>query len=269
MRYSKFLFALPVLAYGLVVLVMYLIQDSLLYDPRRENVTPEQVGLSNVETIELISQDGIKIVAWYTPASASKPTILFFHGKGGNIGGRPHRYSYYTSKGYGVLFLSYRGYGPSEGEPSANGLIADAEASYDWLKSQGVEAKNIVVVGESMGTGVATILAANRPVAGIALEAPYSAIVDVAADRYWWMPVRFLMKENLEPIKVISNIRTPILMQLGDQDKSIPLEFGTKLFDAAKQPKELVVLAGFGHNDIFAETTWSRELAFFDRVIVQ
>ena len=269
MSYLKFLIALPGLVYGMVVLAMYLNQDNLIYDTRRENITPEQAGLSNVETLKIRTSDGVKIIAWYTPATAGKATILFFHGKGGNIGGRPHRYSYYVSRGYGVLFVSYRGYGPSEGEPNAHGIITDAETSYDWLIAHGVDAKLILVVGESMGTGVATILAAHRPVAGISLEAPYSAIVDVAADRYWWIPARLLIRENFEPINVISNIHAPILMQHGDQDKSIPLEFGEKLFAAANEPKEMLVLPGVGHDDIFTETTWAREIAFFDRVMAQ
>ena len=268
MRYLRFLVAFAVFGYCLVVLAMYTLQDSLLYDPRTDHITPEQVGLANVKTLELTAPDGEKLVAWYTAAAPNKPTILFFHGKGGSISGRSQRYAYYTSKGYGALFLSYRGYGASSGQPSRDGIITDAETAYDWLLAQGVTKNHILVVGESMGTGVAAILAARRPVAAISLEAPYSSIEDVAARRYWWLPVRLLIKHNFDPVNEIAKIHVPILMQQGDNDASIPIEFGRKLFAAANEPKEFVVIPG-GTHAIFNEPVWARELAFFDKVIAQ
>jgi uncharacterized protein len=268
MKYVKKGIAFIALGYLFAAIAVYWMQDSLLYAPMRGTKTPQEVGLANVQVLNLASAAGEKLVAWYTPAPSNKPTILFFHGKGGSISGRTHRFTYYTSKGYGALFLSYRGYGASSGSPSRDGIMSDAEKAYDWLTANGVKAEKILVVGESMGTGVAALLAARRPVAGVSLEAPYSSIEDIAVSRYWWLPVHFLIKPNFDPVNEIAKIRAPILMQQGDQDESIPIEFGRELFKAANQPKEFFTIPG-GTHAIFNEPTWARELAFFEKVIAQ
>jgi uncharacterized protein len=247
---------------------MYWMQDSFLYDPRTDNVTPEQAGFANVTPLALTTPDGEKLVAWYKPAAPGMPTILFFHGKGGSISGRPRRYAYYTGKGYGVLFLSYRGYGASSGEPSRDGLLTDAETAYDWLVAQGVSASHILLVGESMGTGVAVLLATKRSVAAVSLEAAYSSIEDVAAHRYWWIPVHYLIKRNFDPVNQIAKLHVPLLMLHGDQDETTPIKFAKQLFSAANEPKEFVVISG-GTHAIFNEPTWRIELAFFETMLVR
>jgi uncharacterized protein len=245
---------------------MYSVQERLLYDPSSELIVPHEVGLLNAQVIKLATSDGEKLIAWYAPAAKGKRTVLFLHGKGGNIGGRPKRFGFYTSKGYGVLFLSYRGYGGSTGHPSERGLLIDAETAYDWLIEAGIGADQILLVGESMGTGIAVMLAARHPVAALALEAPYSSIADVAEERYWSLPTRYLINENYEAFAEIKRVRAPVLMQHGEQDESIPIRFGEKLFGAANEPKEFIRIPGRNHF-IFGEQTWATEIEFFERVL--
>jgi len=112
------------------------------------------------EEVSIMSGDGTPLVAWYTAPTPGNPTILFLHGKGGALKDRPRRYRYYVSQGFGTLFLSYRGFGRSDGHPSEVGMIADTEAAYAWLVDNGTSPDLIDVVGESLGTGVAVQLAA-------------------------------------------------------------------------------------------------------------
>ncbi|MBC8036400.1 MAG: alpha/beta fold hydrolase [Rhizobiales bacterium] len=255
------------IGYAGVMLVMYLFQRSLQYHPENKGLTPQAVGLSGVEVNLLDTPDGERIVTWYAAAKPGRPTIIYFHGNAGEIGDRPKRFQYYAGRGFGVLYVSYRGFGGSTGQISERGFLADAIASYEWLVAQGVAPAQIAVLGESLGTGVAVQLAAQKPVGAIALEAPYTSTADIAAPIYWWLPVRLLMKDQFRSIDYIGAVTVPLLVIHGETDTLIPVEYGKALFAAANEPKEIALIAGFGHEVLFEEATWARELEFFDRVI--
>jgi fermentation-respiration switch protein FrsA (DUF1100 family) len=146
------------------------------------------------------------------------------------------------------------------------GLVSDGVAAYDWLKAQGVSADRILVVGESLGTGVAIQLAAQRPVAALSLEAPYTATVDVGAEIYWWLPVRLLMKDRFLSRDHIRAVQAPILIVHGDADRLIPVAHGRRLYELANEPKEIEIIEGGRHDVILEPEVWSREVAFFERV---
>ncbi|HRX37042.1 MAG TPA: alpha/beta fold hydrolase [Aestuariivirga sp.] len=249
--------------YVTVMLAMFTFQRNLQYFPRDSGLTPAILGLRGVEEITIRTGDGENIVAWFAAAKPDQPTILFFQGNGGDLADRHQRMRYYQSQGFGALFVSYRGYGKSSGSMSERGLINDAVASHAWLVAKGIAPESIVVVGESLGTGVAVQLAAQRPVAAVALEAPYAAAVDVAARHYWWLPVRLLMKDTFRSRDFIGKLKIPLLVQHGDRDGIIPVDQGRVLYAAANEPKELVILPGEGHDVIFSEAVWQREVAFF------
>ncbi|MBN8633432.1 MAG: alpha/beta hydrolase, partial [Rhodobacterales bacterium] len=124
---------------------MYLFQRDLQYFPTRRDPAPEAVGLVGVTPVALATPDGETLVLWTSPARGDRPTILFLHGNAGEIADRADRFAFYQSQGYGVAFLSYRGYGGSSGTPSETGLLADAKAAYDHLRSQGIPASRIVL----------------------------------------------------------------------------------------------------------------------------
>ena len=207
--------------------------------------------------------DGETIVLWYAEAKPGLPTILFFHGNAGEISGRAERMAFYQSQGFGALFVSYRGYGGSTGSISEQGFMTDAFAAYDYLTKRGVAPEMIAVVGESLGTGVAVQLAAQRPVGALALEAPFSAAVDVAAGIYPGFPSGLLMKDQFISRDYITRVKVPVLIQHGDADTVIPVGQGRKLYDLANEPKELVIIPGQGHDMIGTPEVWSREIAFF------
>jgi hypothetical protein len=258
--------------YAAVAVAMYLMQRQLLYFPSNRGLTPDAVGIAGAQVVGLTTADNERLVGWYANAkrdSPVKPTILYFHGNGGEIGNRPQRFRLYQSKGFGVLYLSYRGYGGSTGSPTEMGLINDARAAHDWLIAQGVAPKQIALVGESLGSGVAVQLAAEREVAAVALEAPFTSAVDVGARAYWWLPVRLLMKDRFESINHIASINAPLLVVHGDADEITPVEYGRRLFEAAREPKELLIIPDGGHEAIFDEAAWVAEIDFFTRMIAQ
>lgn len=267
MSLIKFFVVFAIAVYAVATLGMYVFQRKLQYHAENKGLTPEAVGISGASVETLTTADGEKIILWYAPAKAGMPTILYFHGNAGEIGDRPLRFNYYHARGFGVAYLSYRGFGGSSGSPSEAGFIADANAAYDWLVAKGVEPGRIALLGESLGSGVAVQLAAKREVGAVALEAPYTSTVDVAAKIYWWLPVHALMKDQFKSIDFIAAVVAPLFIIHGDQDALIPVEFGRRLFAAANQPKELEVVQGFGHEVLFEETTWAREAEFFTRVI--
>lgn len=267
MSLVKFFVVLAIVAYAVAALGMYVFQRKLQYYAENKGLTPESVGIAGGSAETLTTADGEKIILWYAPAKAGMPTVLYFHGNAGEIGDRPLRFNYYHSRGFGVAYLSYRSYGGSSGSPSEAGFIADANAAYDWLLVKGVEPGRIALLGESLGSGVAVQLAAQREVGALALEAPYTSTAEVAAKIYWWLPVHALMKDQFKSIDFIAAVVAPLLIIHGEADELIPVEFGRRLFAAANQPKELEIIPGFGHEVLFEETTWAREVGFFARMI--
>ena len=246
-----------------ILAFMYVQQRSLQYFPARTGTSPQDLGLSGVTEERVPTPDGETIVLWYAPAQPGKPTVLFFHGNGGEISGRQERFAFLQSQGLGVMFVSYRGYGASTGTISEQGLITDALAAYDVLRAKGVPPEQIMLLGESLGTGVAVQVAAQKPVAAVALEAPYTATVDIAADVYWWLPVRLLMKDQFRSRDYIAEVKVPLLIQHGDADRVVPLAQGRRLFALANEPKQMVVIPGGTHDSIFDRDVWVREVAFF------
>jgi fermentation-respiration switch protein FrsA (DUF1100 family) len=246
---------------------MYVFQRDLQYFPTRRDPAPEAMGLTGVERVTLATPDGESLVLWFSPAAEGRPTILFLHGNGGEVADRADRFAFYQARGYGVAFLSWRGYGGSTGSPSETGLLTDAKAAYDHLRGKGVAAESIVLVGESLGTGPAVQLAAANPVGAMVLEAPYSAAVDIARAAYPWLPVGLLMKDQFRSRDHIAAVRAPLLVLHGEEDRVIPPGFGRRLFDAARDPKTFLSLGPVGHEALFSPATWEAEAAFIDRTV--
>ena len=252
-------------AYVLITIYMYVTQRSHQYFPGRQGLTASAAGLAHVEDVRLTSSDGETLQAWYSPAQSGRATLLYFHGNGGEIADRAERFAAYQAQGFGVFFLSYRGYGASTGSPTEPGLIKDAHAAYDWLAARGIKPGEMMLVGESLGSGVAVQLAAERPVRALALEAPFASAANVAAMAYWWLPVRLLMKDKFESFAFIGKIKAPLLVIHGDLDGIVPLSEGRALFARANEPKEMVVVPGGSHVSIFSPDSWALEMRFFNR----
>ncbi|MEM6586823.1 MAG: alpha/beta hydrolase [Pseudomonadota bacterium] len=252
--------------YVVIVTAVYLMQRSMLYAPSNAAPDPAKVGLRDVSVTPIETPDGETILLWHTTLSGG-PTVLFLHGNGGEMASRANRFAAYQGAGLDVVFVSYRGYGGSTGTPTEAGLISDARAAYDWVLSKGVGPGDIALVGESLGTGVAVQLAAQREVGALVLGAPFSATVDVAAKRFPWLPVRWLMKDQFRSRDYIVDVTAPILIQHGTEDRVVPFEFGRALFEAAGENAQFVTVPGAGHQMLYGPDILQREISFIQNVL--
>lgn len=235
-----------------VVIFVYSIQDQMLYSPSRAmRGTPEQVGLE-YQSLRIVTKDQEQIAGWFIPGG--EKTVLYFHGNGDNISGRLSHAKLWHDLGFSMLLIDYRGYGESTGEPIEVGLYTDALAAWGYLTiERGIPAEQIVVVGESLGGGVATWLSSNRPNAGLILDATFTSVPDVAARQYPWLPVRLLARNHFRSIDRMEQIHSPVLIMHSPNDQLIPFEQGQALFEKANQPKTFVELKGGHANGLGAD----------------
>ncbi len=253
--------AVPVVLYCVVVGGLYFVQGSLLFRPMDVAPDAAAAGVPGLRTVRVRTADGLDLVAWFLPAAAGRPTVLYFHGNGGNIGDRIGRAERIARRGWGLMMLEYRGYG-NPGTPSEAGLEMDALGGLDELAALGVSSGRVVLYGESLGTGVAVRLATARRVAAVVLDAPYTSVADVAQLRYWFLPARLLVTNSFDILSRVSRVNAPLLVMQGDDDTVIPPAMGRAVFEAAREPKERWVSAGGLHGNAM-ETGGEAVLAAF------
>ncbi len=248
--------------YVAMVAALFLFQRKLQYFPDTRVIEPEAVGLTGAQVLALETADGERLVAWYVPARGQHQTFVYFHGNAGSIAFRAERAKAATVRGYGILLLSYRGYGGSTGRPSEAGLVEDARTAITFLKAQGLSANQLVYFGESLGSGVAVQLAIEEPPAAVILEAPFTSAAEVGARTYWWVPVRPLLKDKYDSLSRIAALKAPLLVVHGTADNVVPFELGRTLFNAAPQPKQMIEVEGGAHSVEFDDTLWSQISSF-------
>jgi len=254
--------------YAAILLAAYLGQRRLMYFPDRARTLPSQVGLPDVEERALRTPDGARVMAWYGKAKPGQPTLLYFHGNAGSLANRAERVRRFMAEGWGVYMMTYRGYGGGTGSPSETANVADARLAYGALVQEGVDPASIVLYGESLGTGIAVRIATERPAAGIILDAPYTSIVEIAAQAYPFLPVRHVLKDRYETHKYIAQVHIPLLILHGERDTVIPVTMGRELMALANEPKRLATFPNAGHSDIYVDGNpalaavrqWMREL---------
>jgi Hydrolases of the alpha/beta superfamily len=239
--------------YLLVALVMYMGQRRLMYFPDAKHVLPGHAGLANVSERILNAPDGARNIVWYGKAKPGQPTLLYFHGNGGGLAERADRIQRFMGQGWGVYMMAYRGYAGSTGYPTEANNIADARRAYDALVQEGVPASSIILYGESLGTNVATRMAAEKASSGLILESPYTSVLEIALTDYPFLPVRLLLSDRYETDKVIPQVRVPVLILHGKQDDVIPVAMAHRLVKLANEPKRLVILPEGEHSDLYLE----------------
>ena len=235
--------------YAGVLAMLYFTQRSLMYFPETIHTTPAAAGLPQAEEVKLTTADGEHIIAWHVPPRDGKPVVLYLHGNGGALRYRVERFSRLIADGIGIVAVEYRGYGGSSGSPSEHGLIADAEAGYAFAAAR-YPAQQIEVWGESLGSGVAVALAAEKPVGRVILEAPFTSAAAAAAAHYWYVPVRLLMTDQFRSDERIGKVTAPLLILHGVKDQTVPYAMGERLFDIANKPKHIVRFLDGGNGDL-------------------
>lgn len=242
----KWLLIVVALGYGGLLAAMYIFQRSLMYFPDTRRIAPAQAGLPQASEIELTSADGERLRAWHVPPQDGKLLVIYFQGNAGGLDLRVNRFRKLIDDGTGLLALNYRGYGGSSGRPSEAGLIADANAAYDFAVKD-VPPSRIVVFGESLGTAIATALASERQIGGLILDAPFTSAADVGAAAYRFVPVRWFMHDRYFSDRRIGKVRAPLLVLHGERDVIVPIGFGERLFALANEPKRMQRFKDGGH----------------------
>lgn len=234
-----------------------------------------------VEATRVRGADSLDLVTWLIPPkdslTANSLWILVCHGNAGNVS-LPLRQQWsraLLNEGVGIVSFDYRSYGASDDGPlDEEALYRDARAVYDWMTgTRGIAPQRIIIYGHSLGSGVASHLAANVEAAGLILEGAFTSVPDVGATRFPWLPVRLLAAERFASVERIDSIAMPKLIMHASDDQVIPFVFGQRLFEAAPAPKEFVRMTG-GHDRAFSVDSatyfgaigkWVRAIGSVDR----
>ena len=243
--------AVLILLAGLLALI-WAGQRRLMYFPFGGVPSPREAGLPDAEPVTFATADGLTLHGWFltAPERPARSTVLVFNGNAGNRAHRAPLAAALRQHNIAVLLFDYRGFGGNPGKPTERGLASDARAARTYLSGRpDVDASRIVYFGESLGTAVAVDLAAEHPPAALILRSPFASMADVGRFHYPFLPVRWLLRDRFAAVDVISRVTSPLLVIAGERDAIVPLAQSRRLFDAAREPKQMVVIEGADHND--------------------
>ena len=223
-----------------------MMQRRLLYLPSKTPPSLENFKETYIK-VQTAGRDKRILTHWYS--KGRRPYIMIFHGNSGNIEDRAYKFKFLTDQGYSVMLVGYRGYGDNPGRPAEADLISDSALALEWLmKEEGAAAEEIVLLGESLGSGVAAALAARFPVGGLIFDGAFSSITDVGRSIYPFIPVQWLLKDRWDSLSRIQKSRAPLLLIHSKNDSVLPFRFALKLFQAAPAPKKKIWLEDADHN---------------------
>ena len=255
-----------IVGYGLLVAALFVSQRSLLYHADSSTPDPAEYGLGQMEAIRIPAEDGVQLFAWWrAPSQLGQPVLIYFHGNAGNLGFRADKVREFLEASIGVLLVTWRYNAGSGGKPSEASLIADGRAALSFVAEAGIVDERIVLYGESLGSGVAVALAAERRIGAVVLEAPYTSIAEVAQHHYWYVPAKWLVRDRFDSRARIGRVSSPIMIIHGERDRVIPPRFGRRLYEAAPEPKEAHFIANSGHEGLFDHGAARLILAFIER----
>lgn len=230
---------------------------------------PARWGWPEAEEMSLVTEDGVRLHAWWFPAAGEGPArgaAVFFHGNAGHVGYRGEVGARLSRLGLDVLLPDYRGYGLSEGSPSESGLRRDAEAAYRRvLERSGQPPERLLVVGNSLGSAVAAWLAGRRPVGAVALVGPFTEAASVGRRAYPFLPGWVFEWEGnrFETAAPLAELEAPLLVVAGTRDRVVAPEESRAVYEAAAGPKRWLLLEGADHADALGHPLLWRELATF------
>ena len=223
--------------YASVLIVLFIFQRNLMYHPNENNYFGDKIEV-DVQKIKIKTSDNINLLGWFHKKDLKKfKTIVYFHGNAGNLENRIYKLNHFKDMNVNFLIVSWRGFSGNSGKPSEQGLYKDGSSTIEWLKNKGLVDKDIVLYGESLGTGIATELAQNNNFAGLILETPFTSMIEAAKNFYPYVPVGLLLKDKYDNQNKIKNIKIPILVMHGEVDQIVPFWMGKKIYEIANQPK--------------------------------
>ena len=246
-----------------------MIERSLVYPaPSRErgDWRPKWLRPQNVW---FRASDETKLHGWYIPHPEAQRLVVYCHGNGEHVADQANLMFRLQSNLQATLFVfDYRGYGRSRGKPYEKGCVADGMAAQRWLaEKEGVATDDIVMVGRSIGGGVAVAAAAEQGARALVLENTFSKMTDAAAALYPWLPVKLVMRNRYNSLKRIKKYHGPVFQCHGTADEVVPIELGRRLHATAPTEfKQFFEIPNARHNDSLPPKYYTALASFLDRV---
>jgi len=229
--------------------LMWLVQRRLIYLPAGDVPAVSRV-LPGAEEVVVRTDDGLDLAAWWLPPDLAGVAAVFFHGNAGNRADRAPMARALHAAGIGVLLVDYRGYGGNSGHPTEEGLVGDGLAAVAYLRSRDeVDPDRIVLVGRSLGSGVALGVAARRAPAAVVLVSPFASLDDVARAHYRLPMIGWLLRDHFPNLSRIRELDVPVLVVAGSGDTIVPPEQSREVYEAAPGRKRWVLVEGADHDD--------------------
>lgn len=257
--------------YALVILLVAIAEPWLMFPGIARRGLEIDTSHAQLETVSISTTDEQTLQGLlYTP-KVSRGLVIICHGNGDilcfmedEVISMGQRYD------VTVLAFDYRGFGNSEGFPSSKRLYEDGQAVYDYAVGQGFSPEKIVVFGRSLGGAIAVSIASENQVAGLGLQSTFSSITDVAAKKFFWLPVRWLLRNRFPSDEKIVNYTGPLVQCHGTADGVVPFQFGKELHEAASETtsKVFVEEPGRGHNTPPTQKFWTEFGKMLDEVLV-
>ena len=238
MKYIYLTLSSLIIAYIVLIIFIYFYQRNLLYHPSENNYQNDKIQF-NYDEIFITVDEEIQLKSWIIKKDFKKfKTLVIFHGNAGHLSNRIYKLNELYKLDINILLISWRGFSGNKGSPTENNLYTDAEAAIKWLNGEGIINSQIILYGESLGSGVAVELGKENNFNSIILESPFTSIENSAKIYYPYLPVRLILKDRYDSISKIKMINVPILVMHGEKDDVVPFSMGKELFEKANSPKQ-------------------------------
>jgi len=270
-KFFKITGIIILLLYVAVCGLLYFNQDDLLFHPQPN--TPDEVTeiinkYPEFDTLSFVMKDGNRTCGYISKDTIKEklPLVLYFGGNAEEVSHLADYKAYFPNSI--MVLMNYRSFGLSQGKISEQTMFSDALEGYDkMISNPEVDAKNVIVVGRSIGTGVATYLSSQRKTSATVLITPYENMIDVAFEKYPFVPISLLIKHRFESDKYAPNISSPMLALISRNDQVIPKHHAYKLKEAWKGKTEALEL-NEDHNSIMNnEEVWKKIEGFVNENI--
>ncbi len=235
-------------------------QRALQYTPSGVILSVEDANIPELRLINIPVDEFINVRGWYVPPALGMPIIVYFSGNAGSFTDGRDRFADMVDDGYGLVAFDYEGFPMSPGELNEENILADSLAVFDWTAQF---SSPIILWGRSLGTGPANYVASIRDASALVLETPFTAAVDVAADRYPILPVASLMKDQFLSREWIVDVEEPVFVAHGTADRTISVQHGRDIFALAKNAKTLWIVEGGTHESLWDDGLWEQAKEFF------
>lgn len=250
-------------AYIALVVAMFLMQRSLLYLPARyDGVNAAALASHGLKSWPAANNHrGFIFVNELSENHNSANTVIVFHGNAGSAIDRVYFRNALAFTGAHILLAEYPGYGRRSGRPSEDTLVGEARSIIAEIAAARPTGK-VYVIGESLGAGVAAAAVSDAQIAqhvdGLMLITPWDSLVEVAARHYWYLPVKWLLRDRYDSVRNSSHYLGPKLIVIAKRDSVIPASHAQALFDSLPEPKHRLVIEEAGHNNWlgFVDESW-------------